>query len=103
MSSQTSQKLAYKRILLKLSGEALQGEDGFGILPEKLALISTEIARITQLGVQVALVVGAGNFMRGKDFNDTVMDRVTADQMGMLATIMNALAIRDALDRKSVA
>ncbi len=103
MSSKTSQQPVYKRILLKLSGEALQGEDAFGIQPEKLAQVSTEIARVTQLGVQVALVVGAGNFMRGAGFCDTELDRVTADQMGMLATIMNALALRDALDRKSVA
>jgi len=103
MPSKTSQQAAYKRILLKLSGEALQGEEGFGIQPEKLAQVGAEIARVTQLGVQVALVVGAGNFMRGANFNDSELDRVTGDQMGMLATIMNALALRDALDRKSVA
>lgn len=102
MPSKTSQQLAYKRILLKLSGEALQGDDGFGIQADKLAQVSAEIARITQLGVQVAMVVGAGNFMRGAGFCQSELDRVTADQMGMLATIMNALALRDALDRKSV-
>ena len=99
----TSQQLVYRRILLKLSGEALQGEHAFGIQPEKLAQVSAEIARVAQLGVQVALVIGAGNFVRGAGFCDTELDRVTADQMGMLATIMNALALRDALDRKSIA
>jgi len=103
MVDKTAQQPLYKRILLKLSGEALQGEDALGIQPEKLAQVSAEIARVTQLGVQVALVIGAGNFVRGAGFCSTELDRVTADQMGMLATIMNALALRDALDRKSVA
>jgi uridylate kinase len=98
-----SQQPVYKRILLKLSGEALQGDDASSIQPEKLAQISAEIASITQLGVQVALVVGAGNFVRGAGFCEKELDRVTADQIGMLATVMNALALRDALDRKSVA
>ncbi len=97
------QQPVYRRVLLKLSGEALQGEGEFGIESKKLAQVSAEIARITQLGVQVALVVGAGNFMRGATFCSAELDRVTADQMGMLATIMNSLALRDALDRKSVA
>lgn len=92
----------YKRILLKLSGEALQGENSFGIHPEKLAQVSTEIARIAKLGVQVALVIGAGNFVRGADFAKAGLDRVTADQMGMLATMLNGLALRDALDQKSI-
>lgn len=103
MLDKTSQQPLYKRILLKLSGEALQGDDAFGIQPEKLAQVSTEIARVIQLGVQVALVIGAGNFVRGAGFCSTELDRVTADQMGMLATIINGLALRDALDRKSVA
>ena len=92
----------YKRILLKLSGEALQETDSFGIDPAKLVQISTEIARVSALGVQVALVVGAGNFVRGAGFCDTEIDRVTADQMGMLATMLNGLALRDALDRRSI-
>ncbi len=102
MPSKTSQQPVYKRILLKLSGEALQGEEGFGIQPEKLAQVGAEIAHVAQLGVQVALVIGAGNFMRGANFSASELDRVTADQMGMLATLMNALALRDALDRQSV-
>ncbi|MCD6039101.1 MAG: pyrH [Gammaproteobacteria bacterium] len=102
MSDEKSQQLVYKRVLLKLSGEALQGDEGFGIASEKLAQISIEIARITQLGVKVALVIGAGNFIRGANFCRSALDRVTADQIGMLATIMNGLALRDALDRKSV-
>src|SRR5476651_400853 len=102
MPSKTSQQPVYKRVLLKLSGEALQGEEGFGIDPAKLAQVGAEIARVIQLGVQVALVIGAGNLLRGAHFNDAELDRVTADQMGMLATVMNALALRDALDKKSV-
>ena len=75
-----------------MSGEALQSSDvSCGIQSEKLAQISAEIARVTQLGVQVALVIGAGNFVRGAGFCETEVDRITADQMGMLATIMNAL------------
>lgn len=102
MPSKTSQQPVYKRVLLKLSGEALQGDEGFGIEPEKLVQVAAEITRITQLGVQVALVIGAGNLMRGEHFTDAELDRVTADQMGMLATVMNALALRDALQRKSI-
>lgn len=103
MPSKESQQPVYKRILLKLSGEALQRDDAFGIQPEKLVQISMEITRVAQLGVQVGIVIGAGNFMRGTNFSDAELDRVTADQMGMLATIMNALALRDALERQSVA
>ncbi len=92
----------YKRILLKLSGEAFQETGSFGIDPHKLVQISTEIARVSALGVQVALVVGAGNFVRGADFCKAEIDRVTADQMGMLATMLNGLALRDSLDRRSI-
>jgi uridylate kinase len=92
----------YKRILLKLSGEAFQENDSFGISPHNLLHISTEIARVSAMGVQVGLVVGAGNFVRGADFCKAEIDRVTADQMGMLATILNGLALRDALDRRSI-
>jgi uridylate kinase len=102
MLGKTAQQPIYKRILLKLSGEALQGDCSTGIAPHKLVEISAEITRVTQLGVQVALVVGGGNLVRGVDFCTTVLDRVTADQMGMLATVMNGLALRDALDRQSV-
>jgi len=92
----------YRRILLKLSGEALQGDHLFGIDSSKLARIAQEIAGATQLGVQVALVIGAGNLIRGADLCAAGFDRIAADQMGMLATVINGLALRDALERKSI-
>lgn len=94
-------KPVYKRILLKLSGEALQG-DHFGIDPNKLALVSAEVSSVVKLGVQVAIVIGAGNLIRGADLYTTGFDRVTADQMGMLATVINGLALRDAFEKKSI-
>lgn len=94
-------KLVYKRVLLKLSGEALQG-DHIGIDPNQLARISVELASVVKLGVQVALVIGGGNIIRGADFYTTGLDRITADQMGMLATAINGLALRDALERKAI-
>lgn len=90
----------YRRILLKLSGEALQGDHPFGIDPVKLARISTEVANVTKLGVQVGLVIGGGNLIRGAEL--TEFDRVTADQMGMMATIINGLALRDVFEKKSI-
>jgi len=96
-----SNKPIYQRILLKLSGEALQG-DHLGVDPSKLVRISTEIAGLVKLGVQVAMVIGGGNIIRGADLYTTGFDRVTADQMGMLATMINGLALRDALERKSI-
>lgn len=90
----------YRRILLKLSGEALQGDHPFGIDPVKLTRISHEVANVTQLGVQVGLVIGGGNFIRGAEL--TEFDRVTADQMGMMATVINGLALRDVLEKKSI-
>lgn len=95
-------KPIYKRILLKLSGEALQGDHLFGIDASKLSRIAQEIAGATQLGVQVALVIGGGNLIRGADLNAAGLDRVTADQMGMLATVINGLALRDAFEQKNV-
>jgi len=93
----------YKRILLKLSGEALQGDSHlFGIDPAKLSKVATEISTVTQLGVQVALVIGGGNLIRGADLFTTGFDRVTADQMGMLATVINGLALRDSLLSKNI-
>lgn len=92
----------YQRILLKLSGEALQGDHLFGIDAGKLSRIAQEVASVTQLGVQVALVVGAGNLIRGADFCASGFDRVAADQMGMMATIINGLALREALEKKSI-
>jgi uridylate kinase len=96
-------KLRYKRIILKLSGEALQGDQLFGIDSTKLSRIASEIAQIVKLGVQVGFVIGGGNLVRGADFCATGwVERVTADQMGMLATMINGLALRDALRKKSV-
>lgn len=102
MDNESTQQPVYKRILLKLSGEALQGDHLFGIDPGKLARVSLEISRIVKLGVQVGLVIGGGNIIRGADFYTAGMDRVTADQMGMLATVINGLALRDAFDKKSL-
>lgn len=95
-------KPIYRRILLKLSGEALQGDHLFGIDASKLSRIVQEIVGATQLGVQVAMVVGGGNLIRGADICAGGIDRISADQMGMLATVINGLALRDALERKSV-
>lgn len=92
--------LKYRRVLLKLGGEALAGEGGFGINPRRAEEVAEKVLRIVNLGVQVALVIGAGNLWRGKeDGLDHGMERVTADHMGMLATVMNALALQDALER----
>ncbi|NMB20517.1 MAG: UMP kinase [Firmicutes bacterium] len=87
----------YERVVLKLSGEALGG-DGFGIDPEVVATIAAEISDVLKLGVQVAIVVGGGNFWRGASGSAKGMDRTTADHMGMLATVINALALQDALE-----
>ncbi|EKD54649.1 MAG: uridylate kinase [uncultured bacterium] len=95
-------KPVYQRILLKLSGEALQGDHVFGIDPSKLLRVSTEIASVVKRGVQVAFVIGGGNLIRGADLYMTGFDRVTADQMGMMATVINGLALRDALEKKSI-
>ena len=89
----------YKRILLKLSGEALMGEDAYGINREVIDRIVAEIAEVVQLGVQVAVVIGGGNIFRGVAPGASGMDRATADYMGMLATLMNALALQDAMRR----
>lgn len=102
MGMDASAKPIYRRVLLKLSGEALQGDHSSGIDASKLSRIVEEIAGATQLGVQVALVVGAGNIIRGADLCAVGFDRVTADQMGMLATVINGLAIRDAFVSKSI-
>lgn len=92
-------KRKYDRILLKLSGEALSGDEGFGIDPKMLDHMALEVARVVELGVQVGMVIGGGNFFRGASLSAAGMERVTGDQMGMLATVMNALAMRDALER----
>ncbi len=93
----------YRRILLKLSGEALVGSESYGIDPEVLDRFASEVRDLTAVGVQVALVIGGGNIFRGAGLAARGMDRVTGDQMGMLATVMNALAMQDALERIGVA
>ena len=90
----------YKRILLKISGEALSGEKGHGYDTNELSAVAKQIADVAKLGVQVGLVVGGGNFWRGRQGDE--MDRTTADYMGMLATVINALAVSDALERHGV-
>jgi uridylate kinase len=90
---------AHKRILLKLSGEALMGEDAFGINRATIVRIVQEIAEITHLGVEVAVVIGGGNIFRGVAGGSVGMDRATADYMGMLATVMNALALADTMNK----
>jgi uridylate kinase len=91
---------AYKRILLKLSGEALAANQGFGIETARIHEIAGEIAEVHNLGVQMAVVVGGGNFFRGVAHQAKDMDRVSADHMGMLATVINALALQDALEQQ---
>jgi uridylate kinase (EC 2.7.4.22) len=98
----TNPKPAYQRILLKLSGEALQGNDGFGIDPTVLDRMAQEIKELVELGVQVGLVIGGGNLFRGAGLAEAGMNRVVGDHMGMLATVMNGLAMRDALHRAYV-
>ena len=93
---------AYKRILLKLSGEALMGDDAYGINEDVVTRIVSEIAEITRLGVQVGVVIGGGNIFRGMKGAASGMDRATADYMGMLATVMNAMALADAMRRMDV-
>ena len=93
---------AYQRVLLKLSGEMLMGDRSYGISPDTVQEIAREIARVRELGVQVAVVVGGGNIFRGVAASSRGMDRATADYMGMLATVMNALALQDALEQRGV-
>jgi uridylate kinase len=98
----TGREKKYKRILLKLSGEELMGTEGFGIDPKVLDRMALEIGQLVGIGVQVGLVIGGGNLFRGAALNEAGMDRVTGDHMGMLATVMNALAMRDALERTNI-
>ena len=93
---------AYRRILLKLSGEALMGDDQFGINRATIVRIVGEIAEVTRLGVQVAVVIGGGNIFRGVAGGSVGMDRATADYMGMLATVMNSLALADAMNKQGL-
>jgi uridylate kinase len=92
----------YGRILLKLSGEVLAGEGSFGIDPGRVAALSAEVSEVAKTGVQIGLVVGGGNFFRGVAASARNMDRVAADHMGMLATVINALALQDALEKQGV-
>ncbi len=92
----------YRRILLKLSGEALAGDQGFGIDPHVISSIAGEIKDVVALGVEVALVIGGGNIFRGLAASSKGMDRASADYMGMLATVMNSLAMQDALEKLDV-
>ncbi|WP_028117289.1 UMP kinase [Ferrimonas senticii] len=98
----TNPKPAFRRILLKLSGEALMGNEGFGIDPKVLDRMAEEIKELVELGVQVGLVIGGGNLFRGEGLAKAGMNRVVGDHMGMLATVMNGLAMRDALHRAYV-
>ena len=99
---QTAADKKYKRILLKLSGEALTGNESFGIDPRILDQMALEVGQLVGIGVQVGLVVGGGNLFRGAALQAAGLDRVTGDHMGMLATVMNALALRDALERSNI-
>lgn len=94
--------IKYKRILLKLSGEALAGEQGYGIDPAVINGMAAEIKEVVDLGVEVALVIGGGNIFRGVAASSKGMDRASADYMGMLATVMNSLAMQDALEKQGV-
>jgi uridylate kinase len=97
-----SAELAYKRILLKVSGEALMGEQTYGIDPEVATQIAKDVAEIQGMGVETAIVIGGGNIFRGVAASARGMDRATADYMGMLATVINALALQDALEQQNV-
>src|SRR5436190_24176313 len=90
----------FKRILLKLSGEALAGTQGYGVDPVRVKDIAREISDVCRLGVETALVIGGGNIFRGLGPTAKTMDRVAADHMGMLATVINALAVQDALEKE---
>ncbi|RNF40606.1 UMP kinase [Planococcus salinus] len=92
----------YNRIVLKLSGEAMAGEKGFGLSPEIIKSVANQVKEVVDLGVEVAVVVGGGNIWRGKIGSEMGMDRATADYMGMLATVMNSLALQDSLEKQGV-
>ena len=103
MASTAKNSSKYKRILLKLSGEALAGKQGFGIDPEVMDRMAIEIGQLVGIGIQVGMVIGGGNLFRGKELSDAGLDRVSGDHMGMLATVMNAIAMRDVLERSNIA
>ncbi|MFX3674075.1 MAG: UMP kinase [Paenisporosarcina sp.] len=95
-------KPQYNRVVLKLSGEALAGEQGFGLSPQIIKSVAEQVREIVELGVEVAVVVGGGNIWRGKVGSEMGMDRATADYMGMLATVMNSLALQDSLEKSGI-
>jgi len=97
-----AQEPCYKRILLKLSGEALAGQQGYGIDPDIIRGIAEEIREVVDLGLEIAIVIGGGNIFRGVSAASVGMDRASADYMGMLATVMNSLALQDALEKAGV-
>ena len=92
----------YRRVIVKISGEALMGDQEFGIHPEMIRFVAEELRGIVRLGVQTAVVVGGGNIFRGIAASSYGMDRTSADHMGMLATVINSLALQDALEKKGV-
>ncbi|MCI5775783.1 MAG: UMP kinase [Aerococcus sp.] len=98
-----TEQVKYKRVVMKLSGEALAGEKGFGIDPQTMKKIAKEVKEVHELGAQLAIVVGGGNIWRGRTGEEIGMERAQADYMGMLATIMNALGLQDALENLGVA
>ena len=97
------EKKKYKRILIKLSGEALTGDESIGIDPKVLDGMALQLGQLVGIGVQIGLVIGGGNLFRGASLQSAGLDRVTGDHMGMLATVMNALAMRDSLERSNIA
>ncbi len=98
----TMSSVKYKRVVLKLSGEALAGAQGFGIDPTIIFSVAKQVKEVAELGVEVAVVVGGGNIWRGKTGSELGMDRATADYMGMLATVMNSLALQDSLEQQGI-
>jgi uridylate kinase len=94
--------LAYKRVLIKFSGEALMGDQSFGIAPEVVKRIASQLAELTRAGAEVGVVIGGGNIFRGVSLASAGMERATADQMGMLATVINALSLQDAVEQEGV-
>lgn len=102
MNNDQAPKPAYRRVVLKLSGEALAPDRGYGIDPDQAELIAERIKELHQLGVQIAIVIGGGNLWRGKDGVERGMAQSTADQIGIMATVMNGLALQDALERAGV-
>jgi len=95
-------EIKFKRILLKLSGEALMGDQGFGISPDMLSYVAEEVQSLVELNVQLAIVVGGGNIFRGVAATSFGMERTSADHMGMLATVLNSLALQDALEKRGI-